>query len=117
MHDKSLSDAIVKHYTNNNKSWDTALKEYTWNFIGPYLLKFDHIPQRNQSSSVGYLNSQAFYTTDISSIDLKPKTLQNYRKDFLQKTHMQLGENLGLFARFAYIFLFGIEEQFNLNQI
>ena len=82
MHDKSLSDAIVKHYTNNNKSWDTALKEYTWNFIGPYLLKFDHIPQRNQSSSVGYLNSQAFYTTDISSIDLKPKTLQNYRKDF-----------------------------------
>ena len=29
MHDKSLSDAIVKHYTNNNKSWDTALKEYT----------------------------------------------------------------------------------------
>jgi hypothetical protein len=45
-------------------------------------LKFDHIPQINQSSSAGYLDSQASYTTDISNIDLKPKTLLNYRKDF-----------------------------------
>ena len=35
-----------------------------------------------QSSSADYSDSQLYYTTDISSIDLKPKTLQNYRKDF-----------------------------------
>lgn len=81
-HNKSLSDAIVKHCTNDYKSWDTALKDYTRNFIVPYLLKFNHIPQMKQSSSADYSDSQVFSTTDITSIDLKPKTLQNYRKNF-----------------------------------
>ena len=78
---KSLSDAIVEYYTDEYKGWDTALRDYTRNFIGPYLLKFDHIPQMNTAEGANYSDYGTFYIADVSSFDIKPKTLEDYRKD------------------------------------
>ena len=81
INNKSLSDAIVKYYTDDYKGWDTALRDYTRNFIGPYLLKFDHIPQMDLADGTNYNDPNTFYRADISSFDIKPKTLEDYRKD------------------------------------
>jgi AraC-like DNA-binding protein len=78
---KLLSDDIVNYYTDDYKGWDTALRDYTRNFIGPYLLKFDHIPQMNLADGSNYSDPNIFYRSDVSSFDIKPKTLDDYRKD------------------------------------
>jgi len=80
---KSLSDAIVKYYTNNYRGWDTAMRDYTRNSIGPYLLRFDHIPQMNQTDGLknNYDVLGEFYEADIASFDVQPKNLEDYRKD------------------------------------
>jgi hypothetical protein len=83
INNKELSDSIVKYYTNPYQGWDTAMRDYTRNIIAPYLFKFDHITQSNNTDlAVLYGDfKDHFYSADISSFDIESKSLEDYRKD------------------------------------
>ncbi len=78
---KTLSESIVKYYTGDYKGWDTGMRDYTRNIIAPYLIKFDHIPQRDETEGINYEYDVTFYRADLTSFDMKPKTIEDYRKD------------------------------------
>lgn len=42
--DKMLADSIVLYYNADFMGWFTALRDYTRNIIGPYLMEFDYLP-------------------------------------------------------------------------
>jgi hypothetical protein len=66
-----LLNSIVNYYNYDYKQWDSASKDYTRNIIAPFLHEFDHVP---------YLRSDS-RRVDISQFDIKPKTVEDYRKE------------------------------------
>jgi len=79
---QSLLDSIVIYYNQDYQDWDTAMRDYTRNIIAPYLINYDHIPQMNltHGAESSYSNMN-FYVADISQFDVKPKTIEDYRKN------------------------------------
>jgi hypothetical protein len=82
---KTLSNSIVSYYTFDYKGWDNAQREYTRNIIAPYLLKFDFVPDKQKSEHAQLLtekyNMSEFYSADLESFAVQPKTLEDYKKN------------------------------------
>lgn len=79
-----LVDSLNLFYNTDYKGWDTAIKDYTRNVIGPFLMNFDHIPQVRYDKFGG--NSAGFSDSDFSSIDITQfevpkKTIQEYKQN------------------------------------
>lgn len=85
--DQNLLDSLVNYYNKDYKSWDTALRDYTRNILAPYIMSHDHVPdlhreEGNDDPALG-LNGPGkdFHYEDVSLFDVKPKSLNDYRKD------------------------------------
>lgn len=74
---QELLDALFSYYNSNNyKSWDSAMTDYSRNIIAPYLMNFDHIPNvRDENSEL------PFSQVDISKFSVQGKTLEDYKND------------------------------------
>jgi hypothetical protein len=77
-----LVDSLNAFYNSNYKGWDNAIKDYTRNVIGPFLMNFDHLPQVNYDNyggnSSGFLNSD-FTRRDITKFEVPQKSLEDYK--------------------------------------
>ena len=87
--DQQLLDSLVSYYNKDYKGWDTANRDYTRNILAPYFMSYDHIPQMSrakgnddpESGLHGREVPGVFYDADVSLFDVKPKTIEDYRKD------------------------------------
>lgn len=66
-----LIDSIVNYFNYDYRQWDSAMNDYTRNIIASFLHKFEHIPYLRLDSR----------KVDISQFDIKPKTVDDYRKE------------------------------------
>ena len=95
---KDLTDEIITYYTEGEDiGWDSGLIHYSRNFFGPYISNFDHRPHWPQTS---YRNnaSKPFTQIDYSKSRIKPKSIDEYRKDIFifnmlrEKIYMMEGQ-------------------------
>ena len=75
---KTLADSIVGYYNTGYIGWETALRDYTRNQIGPYFMNFDFLPQQ----SFEYKGFELSYYGKAKDFDQPEKTLQDYKNDF-----------------------------------
>jgi hypothetical protein len=78
-----LVDSLNTFYNTDYLGWDDAIKDYTRNVIGPYLMDFDHIPSRKHSKNVeniAGIRNGSFSYVDVSQFEIPRKTIQDYKK-------------------------------------
>jgi len=75
---KSLADSIVGYYNTGYLGWETALRDYTRNQIGPYFMKFDFLPVTN----LVYKGEELVFYGTADDFTKAKKTLQDYKDDF-----------------------------------
>jgi hypothetical protein len=78
---QALLDFIVAYYNEDYSAWDSAMKDYTRNIMAPYIMSYDHLPQMDQAKGMELGEDREFFAADISSFDVKPKTLDDYRQN------------------------------------
>lgn len=105
---KSLSNALVNYYTESYKGWDTAMRDYTRNVIGPYFIQFDYIPylsKTNLSYEMEYTERVQFYHVDMASFDITPKTLDDYRNNLfiINAISQKLYTSQGQLGAYGYL--------------
>lgn len=75
---KQLADSITGYYNTGYIGWQTALRDYTRNQIGPYFMKFDYLPK----TSIKYKGTELNYYGETKDFLQPEKTLQDYKKDY-----------------------------------
>ena len=81
LQNQALTDSIIKYYSDgSNIGWDSGLREYSRNIIAPYLLRFDHIPPKPQTSYRENA-SREFTQVDVSKSKIAQKSIEDYMDD------------------------------------
>lgn len=98
LQNQSVTDSIITYYNDgSNIGWDSGVKEYSRNIIAPYLMRFDHIPPKPQTSYRENA-SREFTQIDITTSKVKRKSLEEYKNDVFilnvlrQKIYMLEGQ-------------------------
>lgn len=86
---QALLNQLITYYNAEYDGWNTAMQDYTRNIIAPYLMEFDYIPvTSNGSDDVKKYIEEKFGADsninspiDVSQFDIKPKRLEDYRKN------------------------------------
>ena len=72
--DQELLDALFSYYNSeDHKSWDSAITDYSRNTIAPYLLNFDHVPNIRDEEGIAF---KKFNSNDFS---VPAKTINDYK--------------------------------------
>ena len=72
--DQELLDALFSYYnSDDHKSWDSVITDYSRNTIAPYLLRFDHIPNIRDEKGT------AFKKINTSDFSVPAKTINDYK--------------------------------------
>ena len=98
LQNQMLTDSIIEYYNDgSNIGWDSGVREYSRNIIAPYLMQFDHIPPKPQTSYRENA-SREFTQIDITDSKINQKSIEDYKDDvfFLnvlrQKIYMLEGQ-------------------------
>lgn len=98
LQNQSLTDSIIEYYNDGgNIGWDSGVREYSRNIIAPYLMRFDHIPPKPQTSYRENASVE-FTQIDISASKIKQKSIEDYKDDVFilnvlrQKIYMLEGQ-------------------------
>lgn len=97
---QSLIDSIIKYYNDgSNIGWDSGVREYSRSIIAPYLMRFDHIPPKPQTSYRENA-SRKFTQIDVTTSEIKQKSIEDYKHDVFilnvlrQKIYMLEGQTM-----------------------
>ena len=100
LQNQTLTDSIVEYYNDgHNIGWDSGSREYSRNIIAPYLMRFDHIPPKPQTSYRENA-SQEFTQIDITTSKINVKSIEDYKNDIFilnalrQKVYMMEGQTM-----------------------
>ena len=106
-----MADSIVGYYNTGYLGWETALRDYTRNQIGPYFMRFDFLPVTN----LKYKGEELVYYGTANDFAKPKKTLQDYKDDFfiINALRQKLYNYQGL--RIEYIQLMDYAKQLNKN--
>ena len=98
LQNQSLTDSIIEYYNDgSNIGWDSGVREYSRNIIAPYLMRFDHISPKPQTSYRENA-SREFTQIDITPSKIKQKSIEVYKNDVFilnalrQKIYMLEGQ-------------------------